>query len=96
MMLRPQQCIHDDTCSVISGPVISAGKSPRPDPGNRADGGRHRRLGLGPIPVSLAFDTWGDPTGMLLATAVYPIVVAVIAVIFLATHPAVEGTEHLE
>ena len=51
---------------------------------------------VGPIPVSLAFDIWGDPTGMLLATAVYPVVVAVIAVIFLATHPAVEGTEHLE
>ena len=51
---------------------------------------------VGPIPVSLAFDMWQDPTGMLLATAIYPVIVAVIAVIFLATHPSVEGTEHLE
>lgn len=51
---------------------------------------------VGPIPVSYAFDTVGDPTLTLQLTAIYPIVIAVIAVIFLATHPAVEGTEHLE
>lgn len=51
---------------------------------------------VGPIPVSLAFDMTGDPTATLLVTAIYPIVVAVVAVIFLATHPSVEGTEHLE
>lgn len=51
---------------------------------------------VGPIPVSLAFDKFGDPTTTLWITAIYPVVVAIIAVIFLATHPAVEGTEHLE
>ena len=51
---------------------------------------------VGPIPVALAFDNVGDPTMTLWLTATYPIVIAVIAVIFLATHPAVEGTEHLE
>lgn len=51
---------------------------------------------VGPIPVSLAFDNVGDPTTTLYFTAIYPVVVAVIAVVFLATHPAVEGTEHLD
>lgn len=51
---------------------------------------------LGPIPVSLAFDGSGDPTNTLLLLAIYPVVVAVLAVIFLKTHPAVEGTTHLE
>lgn len=51
---------------------------------------------VGPIPVSLAFDHFGDPTNMLLITAIYPVIVAAIAVTLLATHPAVEGTEHLE
>lgn len=51
---------------------------------------------LGPIPISLAFDGTGDPTNTLLLLAIYPIVVAVVAVVFLETHPAVEGTQHLE
>ncbi len=51
---------------------------------------------VGPIPISLAFDHVGDPTTTILITAIYPVIVAVIAVVLLATHPAVEGTEHLE
>ncbi len=51
---------------------------------------------VGPIPVSLAFDGSGDPTQTLWLTPIYPAVVAVLAVVLLATHPAVEGTEHLE
>ena len=51
---------------------------------------------VGPIPVSYAFDTAGDPTTMILALAVIPIVVAVVCVALLQTHPKVTGTEHLE
>ncbi len=51
---------------------------------------------LGPLPVSYAFDNLGDPTATLMILAVLPIVMAVIAVLFLRTHPATTGTEHLE
>lgn len=51
---------------------------------------------LGPIPVSWAFDTTGDPTSMLWWLSLYPIVIAVIGVLFLTTHPAVKTAEHLE
>ena len=51
---------------------------------------------LGPIPVSWAFDTTGDPTTMLWFLAIYPIVSAIAAIIGLQTHPAVKGSEHLE
>ena len=51
---------------------------------------------LGPLPVSFAIDAWGDPTGMLWALALIPLVAAVLAVLFLRTHPSVAGAEHLE
>ena len=51
---------------------------------------------LGPLPVSLAFDASGDPTNTLLMLAIYPVAVAALSVLFLRTHPAVEGTQHLE
>ena len=51
---------------------------------------------LGPLPVSFAIDAWGDPTGMLWALALIPVVAAVLAVLFLRTHPSVAGAEHLE
>ena len=51
---------------------------------------------VGPIPVSLAFDYFGDVSTMLWVLAIYPLVVGIVAVFALATHPAVKGTEHLE
>lgn len=51
---------------------------------------------VGPIPVSYAFDTVGDPTTMILALSVIPILVALVCVALLQTHPKVTGTEHLE
>jgi MFS family permease len=51
---------------------------------------------LGPLPVSYAFDHLGDPAPTLTALAVFPVLMAAIAVIFLRTHPATTGTEHLE
>jgi MFS family permease len=51
---------------------------------------------LGPLPVSFAIDAWGDPTGMLWALALIPLVAAVLAVLLLQTHPSVSGAEHLE
>ncbi len=51
---------------------------------------------LGPLPVSFAIDAWGNPAGMLWALAVIPLVAAVLAVLFLRTHPSVAGAEHLE
>ena len=51
---------------------------------------------LGPIPVSYAFDATGDPTTMIWGLALYPIVAATACILFLQTHPKVEGSEHLE
>ncbi len=51
---------------------------------------------LGPLPVSYAFDHIGDPAPTLLWLTLYPLIAAVIAVIFLRTHPEVEDTAHLE
>ena len=51
---------------------------------------------VGPIPVSWAFDSIGDPTQTLQLLAIVPLIFAVVVVIGLKTHPAVEGSEHLE
>jgi len=51
---------------------------------------------LGPIPVSWALDTTGDPTSMLWWLSIYPLAIAVVGVLFLTTHPAVKPAEHLE
>ena len=51
---------------------------------------------VGPIPVSYAFDTVGDPTTMILGLSIIPVAVAVVCVSLLQTHPKVKGTEHLE
>ncbi|MEM1160733.1 MAG: MFS transporter [Pseudomonadota bacterium] len=51
---------------------------------------------IGPIPVSRAFDASGDPSTVIWWLATYPIVIGVLAVLFLRTHPKVQGTEHLE
>ena len=51
---------------------------------------------LGPIPVSWALDTYGDPSTMLWWLALYPLVIAVIGVLFLSTHPAVKASAHLD
>lgn len=51
---------------------------------------------LGPIPVSLAFDMFGDPTLTLRILAILPLVAALVIVSFLRTMPQVPGNEHLE
>lgn len=51
---------------------------------------------VGALPVSYAIDYLGDPAAMLRWLAVLPVVAAVIAIRFLATHPDVKGEEHLE
>ncbi|MEM9062930.1 MAG: MFS transporter [Pseudomonadota bacterium] len=51
---------------------------------------------IGPIPVSYAFDATGDPTTMIWALAIYPIISAAACVALLQTHPKVTGAEHLE
>ncbi len=51
---------------------------------------------LGPIPVSYAFDFLGDPVVTLRLLALLPLVVAVVAVLFLKTTHQVTGSEHLE
>lgn len=51
---------------------------------------------LGPIPVSWAFDVWGDPTTMIWVLSLYPVIAAIAAVLFLQTHPKVTGADHLE
>ena len=51
---------------------------------------------VGPLPISLALDFWGSATEVIWALAAYPCVVAVMVVLFLGTHPSVQGTEHLE
>ena len=51
---------------------------------------------VGPIPVSYALDFLGDPVTTLRLLAVLPLMVAVVAVLFLRTAPQVTGQEHLE
>ena len=51
---------------------------------------------LGPLPVGLAFDLLGSPTLTIRLLAVFPIVAAVLVVLFLRTSPAVTGYAHLE
>lgn len=51
---------------------------------------------VGPIPVSIAFDYFGGATVTLWMLAIYPVVVGIVAIGALATHPAVKGSEHLE
>ena len=51
---------------------------------------------IGPLPISFALDAWGDATKVIWALAAYPVIVAVMAVLFLGTHPSVRGSEHLE
>ena len=51
---------------------------------------------LGPLPVGLAFDLLGSPTLTIRLLAVFPIVAAVLALLFLRTAPKVTGYAHLE
>ena len=51
---------------------------------------------LGPLPVGLAFDFIGSATMTLRLLAVYPVIAAVIAILFLRTAQGVDGNEHLE
>ncbi len=51
---------------------------------------------VGPIPVSWAFDTLGDPNTTLWILAIFPLIASVVVVLGLKTHPSVLGTEHLE
>jgi MFS family permease len=51
---------------------------------------------LGPLPVGLAFDLVGSPTLTILLLALFPIVAAILALLFLRTAPKVTGFEHLE
>ena len=51
---------------------------------------------LGPIPISIAFDVWGDPAGMLQALALAPICAAAAVFFFLKTPQGVEAPKGLE
>ncbi len=51
---------------------------------------------LGPLPVGWAFDAIGDATWTLRLLAVIPVVIAVVAVLFLRTHQTITESEHLE
>jgi MFS family permease len=51
---------------------------------------------LGPLPVGWAFDAVGDSTWTLRLLAVIPVVIAVVAVLFLKTHQTITESEHLE
>jgi MFS family permease len=51
---------------------------------------------LGPFPVGWTFDAIGDATWTLRFLALPPILIAIIAVIFLSTPKSVTGNEHLE
>lgn len=51
---------------------------------------------LGPLPVGLAFDLAGSAELTLRLLAIYPVLAAVIALLFLRTPEAVIGNEHLE
>ena len=46
---------------------------------------------LGPIPISIAFDVWGDPSGMLQVLALAPIGAAIAVFLFLKTPEGVEA-----
>ena len=51
---------------------------------------------LGPLPVGLAYDFFGDPTLTLQLLAIYPVVAAFIAIAFLRSPAAVPENAHLE
>ena len=51
---------------------------------------------LGPIPISIAFDVWGDPSGMLQTLALAPICAAIAVFFFLKTPEGVEAPAGLE
>lgn len=51
---------------------------------------------LGPIPISIAFDVWGDPSGMLHTLALAPIGAAIAVFLFLRTPEGVEAPVGLE
>ncbi|MEZ5660179.1 MAG: MFS transporter [Burkholderiaceae bacterium] len=51
---------------------------------------------LGPLPVGLAFDYLGSPLLTLRLLAIYPVVAAVVAVMFLRTPSGVSHPEYLE
>ena len=51
---------------------------------------------FGPLPVGLAFDLLGSPTLTIRLLALFPIVAAVLALVFLRTAPKVTGYAHLE
>ena len=51
---------------------------------------------LGPIPVSYAFDAFGDPVMTLRLLALLPLAAIVLVIGFLKTAPQVTGAEHLE
>lgn len=51
---------------------------------------------LGPIPISIAFDVWGDPSGMLRTLALAPLAAAIAVFLFLRTPDGVEAPAGLE
>ena len=51
---------------------------------------------LGPLPVGLAFDLIGSPTGTLRLLALIPLACAVLALFLRTPAAALEGHEHLE
>ena len=51
---------------------------------------------LGPLPVGVAFDLVGSAELTLRLLALYPVLAAVLALLFLRTPEAVTGNEHLE
>jgi MFS family permease len=51
---------------------------------------------LGPFPVGWAFDAIGDATWTLRFLTLLPVLIAIIAIIFLSTPKSVTGNEHLE
>ncbi|WP_282606328.1 MFS transporter [Pelagibius sp. Alg239-R121] len=51
---------------------------------------------VGPIPVSYALDFLGDPVITLRLLATFPLIVALVAALFLRTMLQVTGSEHLE
>ncbi len=51
---------------------------------------------LGPIPISLAFDIWGDPAGMLRVLALAPLCAAIAVFLFLRTPKGVDTPAGLE
>ena len=51
---------------------------------------------LGPLPVGWALDTFGDSAWTLRLLALVPVIIAVVAVVFLRTHQDVTEAAHLE